>query len=287
MTDPLRFSRPDADVYLPDGTDDAWAALRRVTHLCIAAHPDDIEIMAYAGIAACLEEPGQAFGGVVVTDGAGSSRSGPYAGVGDAAMRDLRRAEQRRAADLGRYAIQIQLGHASADAKTPGHAGVAADLARIVQACDPAVVYLHNPADRHDTHVAVLCRSLEALRARGAGRPVPRVLGCEVWRDLDWLTDGDKVALDASARPELAQALLAVFDSQIAGGKRYDLAALGRRRAHATYRDAHAADAATALTWAIDLTPLLHDAALSLEQHTLAAIDRLREDVRARLARLR
>jgi LmbE family N-acetylglucosaminyl deacetylase len=281
----LRFSRPDADVHLPDGSADARAALGRVTHLCIGAHPDDIEIMAFAGIAACLDTPGRAFGGVVVTDGAGSSRHGPYAGLSDEAMRGIRRTEQRRAAELGRYAIQIQLGHASAAVKTPVHPGVAADLAAIAQACDPEVVYLHNPADQHDTHVAVLCRSLEALRARPAGRPIPRVLGCEVWRDLDWLTDGDKVALDAGAHPELAQALIAVFDSQVAGGKRYDLATLGRRRAHATYRDANAADAATALTWAIDLTPLLLDTSLSLQAYTLAAIDRLRDDVQARLAR--
>jgi hypothetical protein len=57
------------------------------------------------------------------------------------------------------------------------------------------------------------------------------VLGCEVWRDLDWLLDSDKVALDSSAKPELAAALLKVFDSQISGGKRYDLATLGRRAA--------------------------------------------------------
>ena len=33
----------------------------------------------------------------------------------------------------------------------------------------------------------------------------------------------------------LHAALMGVFDSQIAGGKRYDLATAGRRRAHATY----------------------------------------------------
>jgi len=60
----------------PDGPD---VALRQVTHLCVGAHQDDIEIMAHAGIADCLETPGKHFGGVVVTNGAGSPRTGAYA----------------------------------------------------------------------------------------------------------------------------------------------------------------------------------------------------------------
>jgi LmbE family N-acetylglucosaminyl deacetylase len=281
----MNLSRPDADLYLPDGSTDAAAALARVTHLCIGAHQDDIEIMAHAGIATCLDTPGKAFGGVVVTNGAGSPRSGPYAHLTDEQMQVVRREEQRKAAELGRYAIQIQLAHPSADVKQPGHAGVAADLRAIVHRCDPEVIYLHNPADKHDTHIAVLLRCLEALRSRPAGRPLPRVLGCEVWRDLDWLLDADKVALDASAHPDLAAALLKVFDSQVTGGKRYDLAALGRRLANATFHTAHATDQSTALTWAIDLTPLLTEPNLSLEAYTLAAIDRLRSDVQGRLRR--
>lgn len=281
----MNFSRPDADIYLPSGDPDASAALARVTHLCIGAHQDDIEIMAHDGIATCLDVPGKAFGGVVVTNGAGSPRSGPYAHLTDEQMQSVRREEQRQASRLGKYALQIQLAHPSADVKRPGHPGVASDLAAVLHSCDPEVVYLHNPADKHDTHIAVLLRCLEALRSRPAGRPVPRVLGCEVWRNLDWLLDTDKVALDVSAHPELAAALLKVFDSQVTGGKRYDLAALGRRLANATFHTSHATDKSTGLTWAIDLTPLLLNPSLSLEAYTVAAIDRLRDDVQARLAR--
>lgn len=279
----MNLSRPDADIFIPSGGTDAAAALSRVTHLCIGAHQDDIEIMAHAGIAACLDTPNLAFGGVVVTNGAGSPRGGPYAHLTDEQMQAVRREEQRKAAQLGRYVIQLQLAHPSGDVKLPGHAGVAADLRAILHGCDPEVVYLHNPADKHDTHIAVLLRCLEALRSRPAGRPVPRVLGCEVWRDLDWLLDTDKVALDVSAHPDLAAELLKVFDSQVSGGKRYDLAALGRRLANATFHTSHATDKTDALTWAIDLTPLLRDPSLSLEAHTLAAIDRLRDDVARRL----
>lgn len=281
----MQLSHPRADVFVPAGGP-AAAALARVTHLCVAAHQDDIEILAYDGICDCLDQPAtRAFGGVVVTNGAGSPRSGAYAAFTDEQMQEVRRAEQRRAAQLGGYAIQFQLAHPSADVKRPGHARVAADLEAIFGGCSPEVVYLHQPVDKHDTHVAVFLRCLEALRALPPARCPKRVLGCEVWRDLDWLADTDKVALDSGRRPELAGALLRVFDSQVTGGKRYDLAALGRRLAHATFHTSHATDRFPGITWAMDLTPLVRDTSLDVTAFTLAHIERLQADVAARLAR--
>jgi LmbE family N-acetylglucosaminyl deacetylase len=279
----MKFSRPDADVFVPAGGD-AAAALGRVTHLCVAAHQDDIEIMAHAGLCDCLDAPERrAFGGVVVTDGAGAPRSGHYADFSDAQMRAVRREEQRRAAMLGGYAIQLQLAHPSADVKASGHAGVRADLEQIFSACSPEVVYLHNPADKHPTHIAVLRRCLEALRALPAARRPRRVLGCEVWRDLDWLPDTAKVALDSGRRPELAAALLRVFDSQLAGGKRYDLATLGRRAANATFHTSHATDKFAGITWAMNLTPLVADPAMDVAEFTLGLIENFRTDVEKQL----
>jgi hypothetical protein len=129
----------------------------------------------------------------------------------------------------------------------------------------------------------VLRRSLAALRALPKAQRPKRVFGCEVWRDLDWLVDADKQVLDASAQPRLAAKLVEIFQSQIAGGKRYDLATAGRRLANATFHTSHATDRATALTWAMDLTPLMRDDKLSLEKLTLAHLDRFRGDVAARL----
>jgi hypothetical protein len=111
------------------------------------------------------------------------------------------------------------------------------------------------------------------------------VLGCEVWRDLDWLCDVDKQVLDVSAYPNLAASLVGVFDSQISGGKRYDLATAGRRLAHATYHTSHATDKFQGITWAMDLTPLVRDPALSVRDYTRRLITRFQEDVETRLAR--
>lgn len=279
-TAPMKLSSPAADIYVPDRRLLA-AALARTTHLCLAAHQDDIEIMACHGISAGYAK--RTFTGVVITDGGGSPRRGRFGQYNDGQMKEVRRAEQRRAARLGHYAVQVQLAHPSAVVKDPRRSEVVADLAAILRATTPDVVYLHNPADKHDTHVACFWRCLEALRSLPARLRPQAVYGCEVWRNLDWLPDTDKVALDDSAHQRLAAKLIGAFESQIAGGKRYDLAIAGRRLANATFHTSHATDRATALTWAMDLTPLVADPRLNVEKYTLAHIDRLRADVAARL----
>jgi LmbE family N-acetylglucosaminyl deacetylase len=279
----VNFSNPGADIFVPEAGVAPDEALGRVTHLCVGAHQDDIEIMAQSGISDCIEKPGKRFGGVVVTNGAGSPRSGSFASYTDDQMLAVRREEQRAAARLGRYTIQLQLAHPSADVKRSGHPGVAADLAAIFSGCRPEIVYLHNPADKHDTHVAVLLRCLETIRSLPADRRPARVLGCEVWRDLDWLPDADKVALDSGRDPELARRLLAVFDSQVGGGKRYDLAAIGRRCANATFHTSHATDSLSGITWAVDLTPVTREGGPSIRDFTAGLVARLGADVSQRL----
>ena len=281
----MQFQKSTADFFVPDGLAPE-AAIARTTHLCLSAHQDDIEIMAYHGVAECFGRHDKWFTGVVVTNGAGSPRTGKYANHTDAQMQGVRREEQREAARLGKYNLQLQLAHPSADVKQPGNAGVLADLKAIFSACRPSVVYLHQPADKHDTHVAVLLRCLEAIRALPAAQRPKRVLGVEAWRGLDWLMDDEKVPLDCSAHPELSLKLMQVFDSQIAGGKRYDLAAIGRRQANATFFASHATDKFTDIAWAMDLTPLVADEKLSVKEFTLGCVDRLRDDIAGRIAKL-
>ena len=278
----MKFHNAHADVFVPDGVEPG-AALARTTHLCVSAHQDDIEIMAYHGIAECFGRTDKWFTGVVVTNGAGSPRAGIYGQFTDEEMQKVRLREQRKAAYVGEYGCQIQLGYPSSAVKDPNHAGVRDDLTAIFRAARPQVVYLHNLADKHDTHVAVALRSIAALRAVGGQFQPKKVYGCEVWRDLDWLPDADKQALPVSARSNVAAALVGVFDSQVSGGKRYDLATAGRRLAHATYHASHSTDQETALSFAMDLTPLVSDPALSIEDYVLAYIDRFRADVEERL----
>jgi LmbE family N-acetylglucosaminyl deacetylase len=280
----MQFRKASADLFVPDGQD-LPAGLSRTTHLAISAHQDDIEIMAYHGIAECFGQSDQWFTGVVVTNGAGSPRSGIYAAYTDEEMQRVRLGEQRKAAYVGEYACQIQLGYSSAEAKNPGDTGIAEDLEQILRTAEPEVVYLHNLADKHDTHVAVALKSIAALRS--TDRKPKKVYGCEVWRDLDWLPDADKQVLAASARSNIAAALVGVFDSQVSGGKRYDLATAGRRLAHATYYASHGTDEESALNFAMDLTPLVDDPELDVEEYVLGFIERFRKDVRGRIQSFR
>lgn len=278
----MRFHNPGADLFVPDGLE-AHAALARTTHLCIAAHQDDIEIMAYHGIAECFGRRDCWFTGVVVTNGAGSPRAGIYGSYTDEQMQQVRLTEQRKAAYVGEYACQVQLGYSSAQVKDPNEGAVIEDLQQTLRAARPDVVYLHNLADKHDTHIAVALRSITALRAAGGAVRPKKVYGCEVWRDLDWLPDADKQVLPVSARSNVAAALVGVFDSQVSGGKRYDLATAGRRLAHATYFASHGTDEENALTFAMDLTPLIDHPELPVAEYVLGFIDRFRADVETRL----
>jgi LmbE family N-acetylglucosaminyl deacetylase len=279
----MQFHNPAADFFVPDGASPD-AALARTTHLCIAAHQDDIEIMAYHGIAACFGRKDRGFTGVVVTNGAGSPRSGIYGQYSDAEMQKVRLIEQRKAAYVGEYACQIQLGFTSAQVKDPHETAVVEDLAAILRATRPEIVYLHNLADKHDTHIGVSIRAIAALRSVSSETRPAKVYGCEVWRDLDWLGDDEKQALPVSARSNVAAALVGVFDSQVTGGKRYDLATAGRRIAHATYFASHGTDEETALSFAMDLTPLIEDPERNISDYIVGSIDRFRADVARRIA---
>ena len=278
----MKLHNPVAEVYVPDGqpVGDAW---RRVTHLGIGAHHDDLEFMAFHGIVSCFHHAeGTWFGGVTCTDGAGSSRSGIYGGCSDDEMRRIRTGEQRAAALVGRYAAMAQLAYPSSQL-LPQREALADDLEAILRASRPSVVYTHNLADKHDSHIGVAAGVLEAIRRLDPADRPGQLLGCEGWRDLDWLGDGEKVALDVSGHDHLAAALNGIFDSQIAGGKRYDVAIAGRRAANATMLNSHATDAATQVSFAMDLTPLVLDDSLDPVAFTLGAIDRFRQDVSARL----
>lgn len=281
----IKLHMPTSEIYIPDGSPED-KAIARTTHMGISAHQDDTEIMAYHGILECFQRKDRGFMGVVVTNGAGSPRDDLYAHYTDEEMQAVRRIEQRKAAYVGEYCAQAFLDYTSAQVKDPANADVIEDLKNIIQAAQPEVIYTHNPADKHDTHVAVALRVIRALRDLPESSRPAKLLGCEVWRDLDWLCDDDKVVLNVEAHENLAAALLGVFDSQICGGKRYDLATMGRRRAHATYHASHGTDVSTALTFAVDLTPLISDESIDEVDYVKGFIDRFAEEVLSRIRKL-
>jgi len=279
----MKLHQATARIFVPDGIPVA-DALPRITHLGIGAHQDDLEFMAFHGILECFAKEQKWFGGVTCTNGAGSSRTGVYAPFSDAQMMEVRRTEQDHAAILGQYAAMIQLDYPSSAVKSATDPALKDDLREILTMTCPEVVYTHNPADKHDTHIGVVVAAVQAMRELPRALRPKKVIGCEVWRNLDWLNDADKVLMDVSGRDNLAAALNGVFDSQIAGGKRYDLATLGRRSANATFFESHATDRTNQLIFGMDLTPVVLDETLDLIQFVTQFIQAFEGDVRQRLA---
>ena len=198
-------------------------------------------------------------------------------------MQEVRRLEQKKAAFVGEYSAVAFLNHPSSVVKSPNNPAAKNDLKSIITAAHPEVIYTHNLADKHDTHIGVTLRTIEAIRELSKDQRPKKLYGCEVWRDLDWLADSDKVLFRLDAHENIANSLVGVFDSQIAGGKRYDLATQGRRRAHATYYQSHSVDAAQLVNFGIDLTPLIEDDKLDPVEFVVAFIRRFSEDVSARV----
>jgi LmbE family N-acetylglucosaminyl deacetylase len=280
----MQFHIPSAEIFVPDGLP-AEQALERTTHMAISAHQDDIEIMAAAPILHCFQRDDLWMTGVVVTDGRGSPRIGLYEHYTDEEMRKVRIKEQRKAAIVGEYAAQVMLDYPSKTVKDGANRQPVEDINALLKLARPQYVYTHNLIDKHDTHVAVALRVIAAINSLpGAERP-QKLYGCEVWRDLDWLVDQDKIPFNVSEHENLQAALLGVFDSQIVGGKRYDLASMGRRRANATYFESHGVDVTTGMSYAMDLTPLIIEPDKKIIPFVQEFIERFSQDVVDRLNR--
>lgn len=223
----------------------------KVRVIGVAAHKDDLELFAAHGILRSYGQGG--FAGVVLTDGGACPRGRGYEGVSDEDMAQLRTAEQKRAAETGRYEI-LYLMEKTSDEVKRNLRDTAEELAALFRR-HPATdaLYLHSPFDRHATHVAAFKCAVAALNMLKDEEKPRKVYACEVWRSLDWLAEEDRTALDVSGGERLTAEQLSAYASQNAA-KRYDIAALARRAANATFAHGHSADTSSSVIFAADAT---------------------------------
>lgn len=282
----MTFERHDAEMYIPDKVSQE-TAMARSDIMAICAHPDDIEVIAVPGILKAYGHGGLRFFGVVATNGVGSMRSVDYADRSYLEMRELRIEEQKEAARLGQYSGLALLNYESGEVKDVTFTDIDTDLVHLIKEIRPEEIYLHNPFDRHDTHIAVCLRSIAALRAVVAetGWMPERVYGCEHWRGLDWLVHSDRVALPVNDPEHITDQLLTVYQSQMVGIRRFDQAVRGRRIVNATYQEGYARGNESEVAYAVDLLPLVEDPTIRVADYVRHTVDRFRADIVSRLDR--
>jgi LmbE family N-acetylglucosaminyl deacetylase len=266
-------------LFIPDHLE-IPAALKRTTRLGIGAHQDDLEFMALEGILAGYQNQNEWFGGIICTDGANSARQGPYAEYTSTAMQRVRENEQEAAACVGQYAFVAQLAYPSGTTKAADQrTDLVDDLAKLIELTQPDIIYAHNPFDKHATHVGVFKATLDAILRLPENLRPRQLIGCEVWRGLDWLPDELKVIQDLTPRANLAAALNGIFDSQITGGKRYDHAVEGRRLANATFLDAFQTDSIDRCAYGIDMTSLIGQQPVPLDTFLKNTLDLFNQNI--------
>ena len=288
----MKFTQSSADLFIPDAKPEARARLGAHDPFGrIGAHHDDLEFMAaHYPILKGFSVPGERW--FTRRGGGRTARAAP----GTVSNADVQRRPDGGSAPPGAAQGRLrrrlrgattQLGHPSSNVKDPAHKAVPADHRRLGRCQTPRSCARSTPTTwpTSTRPTSALPKPSPAIRRLEpkAERP-SKLVGCEVWRDLDWMNDQDKVVMNLDGHENLADALMGVFDSQICGGKRYDLATRGRRKAHATYFESHATDQHTALIWGMDLTPLMHGG--DPATHVTAFMKRFEDEVLARVSKL-
>lgn len=272
------FKNVAADIHVPDGAEDE-KALARTTYMSIGCHQDDCEIMSYHAIGKCYGSDKDWYTAVVLTDGGGSPRSGAYANYTNEQIHVKRSQEQRDAADAGKYSAVVQLAYSSEEVRTQKRAQIEDELVGLLKIARPKFLFIHNPADRHETHLGACLRALNALRRLPVQYRPEKVYGMEVWRSLDWLSAQDRLIFDTSMHPDVASGVITAFESQCTPLKRFDAAALGRRLGNATFQAPRDNDTTDSCNIGVDLTDLAFDSSIDVKAYTLDLVERFRKEV--------
>lgn len=280
----MKFYNQGADIHIPDCMEEE-KALARTTYMSIAAHQDDCEIMAYHAIAKCYGSEKDWYTAVILTDGGGSPRSGAYADYTNEQIHEKRSQEQRDAADVGKYAAVVQLAYSSEEVRTAKRDVIEDELVELLKKARPEYMFIHNPADRHETHLGASLRAIGALRKLPPEMRPKKVYGMEVWRSLDWLSAKDRLIFDTSQYPEVASGVITAFESQCTPLKRFDLAALGRRLGNATFQAPRDNDVTDSCNIGVDLTPLIENPELDIKEFTLQLIHNFYQEAEELLER--
>ncbi len=136
---------------------------------------------------------------------------------------------------------------------------------QVVAQCRSRVLWTHSPFDQHESHRFTFERVVAALLELPLKLRPGLLLGGEVWGALDWVDDRYKLSLDISDRSAHARRILQQYKSQI-GAHHYDEGAEGRWKSNGAFRDPHEVQKSLATVYAIDLTPLIDEDPMSIDE---------------------
>ncbi len=221
--------------------------------MCIGAHKDDVEIMAFDGIIKGLDG---GFVAVVLTSGSTCPKGEMLKDLSPKEISALRTNEQLEASKIGKYAGLYLIEKESPELQNYDEQLVHS-LCEILQANRGMdTVYIHSPFDRHKTHRRAFDVAIDAFRMLDKADLPRKVYACEVWGSLDWYNGKYRTEFVLDGHEQLAYDLMSCFKSQNQA-KRYDLAVGARRQANATFGDGHALDMAKSVALALDVTDLV------------------------------
>ncbi len=253
-------------------------ALASAKIIGIGAHSDDLDFMCLSAIEAGRKAGASNFLGVVVSDGSGSTRGEAFKDLSPAAFAEVRKREQREAATWASYSGVIQLNHSSALIRQAKAEKLESDFLEIFGNGKIETVFTHSPFDRHPTHRALCVHLLRALQKLPKSRRPKKVIGCEVWRSLDWIPASKKIIFPVSSSESQMKTLFDLYQSQIVGAKNYTQAVIGRKRSNATFSESHLADNSAFAEYGIDLTAVA-TGKITLQKYAQQMLDLFQQEI--------
>jgi LmbE family N-acetylglucosaminyl deacetylase len=215
------------------------------TVLVIAPHPDDDVIGA---------------GGTLAGHAAGGA---PVVAVYVTAGSELREREARAALQILGAAGAFFLQYARSDLSEESSAEKAAgDIAGIIGAVRPAIIYAPCPFERHPTHLRVTELTAKAVRQAGAGAQT--LWGYAVWSSIQGLPFTK--AVDISPYREVKKEAIRAHASQIRI-KPYDDAVLGRNAYEGICMHTHDPEIFPAAETFLDMTGLIAEPGCTLKTY--------------------
>lgn len=274
----MDFYKKSAEIFARDSSE-IYAVLKRTTSLAIAAHQDDVEIMAFKGVLEARNRPDEYFTALICTDGAGSAREKKFKKTDAQELKNIRKIEQKNAAEKGNYNALIMLDHKSVEIKDKNNQNLFSDFEKIFAVINPKTVYTHNLADAHDTHVAVAVKTIKFLKSLPDNKKPLKVYGCEVWRSLDWLPMEDKTVFDVGGNDNFLKELLGCFESQNTV-KNYIKGTAGRFNSNAVFSNTEINS--DCLSFALDLTPLIYQNT-DISDYICSYIEKFKKEVTGKI----